>query len=389
MLTGQAALNYPESRGTATAFPLSAFGLSALFFSAIALLFRHGTDTFLFLLASGTVLLPILAFPFLNIVISQTYHTVSQKEDRQLHRRRSSDADDDSPSGKHTTPHREAESTLDQRNSNEHSSLLSSSSSGEDLAASKHTEPDRNHESPHLDIRGFALLPHPEFWQLFCMMGLMTGIGLMTINNIGNDAQALWRHYDENVDPQLVEKRQNMHVSIISFFSFSGRLTSGIGSDYLVSHFNRSRFWCLFASATLFCVAQVLGASIENPTFLILVSGFTGLAYGFLFGVYPSLVAHTFGVHGLSQNWGTMTLAPVISGNIFNLLYGRIYDSHSIVNDDGTRECLEGKACYSSAYIVTFFSAIAAVLLCSWSIWHENQVHKRDLKGRTDHDRLA
>jgi len=46
------------------------------------------------------------------------------------------------------------------------------------------------------------------------------------------------------------------------------------------------------------------------------------VAYGFLFGVYPSLVAETFGVHGLSQNWGCMTLAPVISGNIFNLLYG-------------------------------------------------------------------
>ena len=371
---------------------MSAFGLSALFFSAIALLLRHGTDTFLLLLASGTVLLPILAFPFLNIVKTQNYQSISQKEDRQLHQRRPSDAGEEPPSRKHDTPHEGADTTIDQRNNNEHSSLLSSSSSsssGEDLGTSKHAESDRNHEAPHLDIRGFALLPHPEFWQLFCMMGVMTGIGLMTINNIGNDVQALWRRYDENVDPHLIEKRQNMHVSIISFFSFSGRLASGIGSDYLVSHFNRSRFWCLFASATLFCVAQVLAISTENPGLLVLVSGITGLAYGFLFGVYPSLVAHTFGVHGLSQNWGTMILAPVISGNIFNLLYGRIYDSHSIVNDDGTRDCLEGKACYSSAYIVTFFSAIAAVLLCSWSIWHENQAHKKAFKGRTDHDRLA
>lgn len=46
------------------------------------------------------------------------------------------------------------------------------------------------------------------------------------------------------------------------------------------------------------------------------------MAYGFLFGVFPSLVAECFGVNGLSQNWGCMTLAPIVFGNIFNLLYG-------------------------------------------------------------------
>ena len=245
--------------------------------------------------------------------------------------------------------------------------------------------------SPERDVRGWALLPYPEFWQLFCMLGLMTGIGLMTINNIGNDAQALWKYYDNNVDPVYIQKRQTMHVSIISLGSFSGRLLSGIGSDVLVSRLNRSRFWCLFVSAFLFCIAQFLALSVENPNHLFIVSSCTGLAYGVLFGVYPSLVANTFGVHGLSQNWGTMTLAPVISGNIFNILYGKIYDSHSIVNENDHHECLQGLECYRSAYWVTFWSAVAAVGLCLWSIWHENQVHKKEKEGkaRTDHDRLA
>lgn len=47
------------------------------------------------------------------------------------------------------------------------------------------------------------------------------------------------------------------------------------------------------------------------------------MAYGFLYGVFPSLVAETFGVSGLSTNWGCISLAPVIFGNIFNILYGR------------------------------------------------------------------
>lgn len=46
------------------------------------------------------------------------------------------------------------------------------------------------------------------------------------------------------------------------------------------------------------------------------------VGYGFLFGVYPSLVVQVFGINGLSTNWGFMTISPVISGNIFNILYG-------------------------------------------------------------------
>ena len=182
-----------------------------------------------------------------------------------------------------------------------------------------------------------------------------------------------------------------MHVSILSLGSFTGRLLSGIGSDVLVSRLNRSRFWCLFASALTFCVAQLLAAMIENPRLLVLVSASTGLAYGMLFGVYPSLVAHTFGVHGLSQNWGTMTLAPVISGNIFNILYGKIYDSHSIMNADGDLECLEGLFCYAAAYWVTLVAGVGGIGLCLWSVWHENEVHKKIEKEgkRSDNDRIT
>ena len=84
-----------------------------------------------------------------------------------------------------------------------------------------------------------------------------------------------------------------MHVSILSFMSFCGRLLSGrfsppagtaavliaipgIGSDVIVKKFHASRFWCLFISSCLFCVAQICGTRIENPHFLSLLSGLTG-----------------------------------------------------------------------------------------------------------------
>lgn len=213
-------------------------------------------------------------------------------------------------------------------------------------------------------------------------------------------------HYDDSANDKFIQQRQVMHVSVLSFGNFVGRLLSGmcsccpqsdrslirlilgIGSDILVMKLDMSRFWCLFVSALVFTVTQMAGAAITNPNQLVVVSGFTGVAYGFLFGVFPSLVAHTFGIGGLSQNWGVMTLAPVLSGNVFNMLYGSIYDRHSIVGDDGDRDCLDGLGCYQAAYYTTFFSGVAGILVCLWSIVRERQVHG-SFRKKPDHERLA
>lgn len=201
----KAALNYPESRGTATAFPLAAFGLSALFFAAIAQILPGGTYNFLILLATGTVVLPLISFPFIRVIPHHPYEHLPHHERQLLHRTRPSGSSRplpayEEPGAPPKTPSRSAVGDEESEptdleashfsgngtgSGDEESSLLSKTSTQEqatdDLESSKHLESDRNHEHPHLDIRGFALLPHLEFWQLFSMMGLLTGIGLMTI----------------------------------------------------------------------------------------------------------------------------------------------------------------------------------------------------------------
>lgn len=162
----------------------------------------------------------------------------------------------------------------------------------------------------------------------------------------------------------------------------------GIGSDLMVKKLHLSRFWCLFTSSVVFTMTQLAGSSISDPHKLIIVAGLTGLAYGFLFGVFPSLVAHTFGIGGLSQNWGVMTLAPVFSGNVFNILYGSIYDKHSVVDPDGVRDCPDGLVCYQAAYYTTFFSGVAGMIVCFWSILREKQIHG-SFRKKVEHDRLA
>jgi hypothetical protein len=204
-----AALNYPLSRGTATAFPLAAFGLSAFVFSIIgAFGLRDDTSKLLLLLASGTVLLPVISFPFLNVYQQPLYDRLSSRDlpgrsdSQPLHRTSSADGRrrrfSDEIGAQSTTsipflgdseedlkgqaeddkPH------ISSRESHEGSSLISKASasgSGHHSPQKSIDLPDTDHCAPHLDIRGFALLPHAEFWQLFLMLGLMTGIGLMTI----------------------------------------------------------------------------------------------------------------------------------------------------------------------------------------------------------------
>jgi hypothetical protein len=209
-------------------------------------------------------------------------------------------------------------------------------------------------------------------------------------------------YYDDSATPKFIQQRQVMQVSILSFGNFLGRLSSGkkcngipripspltnliqfsgIGSDILVKKLGMSRTWCLLISSVVFTMTQLFGISISNPNTLVVVSGLTGVAYGFLFGVFPSLTAQTFGIGGLSQNWGVMTLAPVFSGNIFNLLYGTVYDRHSVIGEDGDRQCPDGLACYRSAYYLTFFSGLAGICVCLWSIFREkriyNSMHKK------------
>ena len=73
------------------------------------------------------------------------------------------------------------------------SSLLDDASDSEapELAKSDaedfyHRDPEASeskaaHESLFADVRGFAMIKHSEFYELFLLVGMLTGVGLMTI----------------------------------------------------------------------------------------------------------------------------------------------------------------------------------------------------------------
>ncbi|KAF5659363.1 monocarboxylate permease [Fusarium heterosporum] len=435
------ALNWPKHRGSATAFPLAAFGLSAFFFSFLGAVFFPGDPSaFLELLAWGTFGLTFGSFFFLRVHHEQLeYEAVpvmdeavvipsteppqsrpgSSDEPKPYRSTRaevepvsiapSTAAAGPDPTGSPGIPFAPefglvvAPENPEDLEVGETSPLISRTSSRvEQPLLGNH---DINGHGPHLvDIRGLALVRSISFWHLFVIMGILAGVGLMTIkydcllsnlekfsadrvsSNIGNDAKALWKHYDKNVTDDTLVHRQQMHVSTLSVCSFLGRLSSGVGSDFLVNKLHASRLWCLVIACAVFIFAQVCALNIEDPHLLGLVSGPSGLAYGFLFGVSPSLVAETFGVRGMSQNWGFLTMAPVISSNIFNIFYGKIYDQHSIVGPGGERSCIDGLECYRSAYWVTLISCCAGTGLTLWAIRHRHAKALRAMNKGDEED---
>jgi hypothetical protein len=169
---------------------------------------REDTSKLLLLLAFGTVLLPVVSFPFLSVCRQRLYDRLPSQDapglpDSQPLRRASS-ADskklhlrDETGAQSSTIIPSLSDSEEDlRRHSEDHMPYMSSGESQESSSlmckppasgSGPHSPqrsidlPDTELGVPHLDIRGFALLPHVEFWQLFSMLGLMTGIGLMTI----------------------------------------------------------------------------------------------------------------------------------------------------------------------------------------------------------------
>ncbi|EEH05885.1 conserved hypothetical protein [Histoplasma capsulatum G186AR] len=387
-----AASNFPDHRGTSTSFPLAAFGLSAFFFSTLsAFAFSDNTGQFLLLLAICTPAILFVCSIFVRLIPHSAPYTPLPSDTNlhpsssQLHipGSRGSRCRDSTEIG---MPHETSNSTtledaasgsagcskpvapkLDQP---ETSSLIGrhlSPRTSEDSFRDEDASVSPGRDSLYADVRGWSMIPTVEFWQLFVLLGLFTGIGLMTIKtgieaNVTKQyweqrkapfsppnlkAKALWKHYDDSADSEFIQKQQMMH-------------------------------WLRYPSKKPPYVAILLaGFMISDPHLLVALSGLTGLAYGFLFGVFPSLVTHTFGVGGISQNWGVMCMSPVIWGNIFNLLYGRIYDSHSVESPNGELDCSEGLKCYRTSYIITFYAGIAGIAITLWTIWHEKKVFNR------------
>ncbi|KAE8233774.1 hypothetical protein CF326_g1191 [Tilletia indica] len=164
----------------------------------------------------------------------------------------------------------------------------------------------------------------------------------------------------------LVQQMQAHQVSAISLGNAFGRILIGLLSDLLVNYTSpKMRVWLLTLVCLLAVSSQALAAMpnvITTVSRLLVVSSLTGLMYGTLFGISPSLAFEWFGMKHFSQNWGIVSLSPVVAGNVFNILFGRIFDAH-VPADSASHQCPYGEECYRSVFVVTTVCCLGATVL--------------------------
>ncbi|KAK9317315.1 major facilitator superfamily domain-containing protein [Lipomyces starkeyi] len=398
-----AAMNFPHKRGTATSIPVAGYGLSALFFSQIGnAAFPGDTGRFMLmipLLASGLV---FLGLPFvrnipLDKIADSEVAVAPEIEDletdallRHTHTNESASIGD----------MKSKESTYSAITEFEREASVNGASSSDESMVDEIILP----IDEEVDIHGWALFKDLRFWIHFTIFGLLSGCGLMYILSAGYVLRALYTFSNPFISPNDLQKNQAIQVSLVSSFSFMGRIVAGYSADRL-SRKGYQRMWVIVASSVIFAFAQIGGLTITSSRFMWFISIFNGIGYGFLFGSYASIISEIFGFKRFSENYGYVTVATVVGSDVFAFAFGAIYDGNSYFIDPATSDmmpeydstspynstyeyfngtmrrfgsqvgqvCELGRDCYRNAFIITLPAAIIAGILALCVIYYENR----------------
>lgn len=329
------AVCFPSIRGVATSLPLALYGLSAMFYSVIASVFYPG-DTSGFLGFLGLSSIGILAICSPSIILCDREHKL----------RRSAISD---------TKHELKEVKLSNY-------------------PSVTTQTSKSHTPHHTEvsITGLDLIYSHNFWLLFVLTGFLAAIGQMYIYSVGYMVNALLTNQFSGSEisveslTDLIQKDQQVQVSLLSIANCIGRIFAGVTGDIIVQSFRRSRTLLLYIPGLGFLISQLILHKLDDSTTLSLISLVTGFVYGFTFCIVPVIVGDIFGMENYSYNWGIVALAPIIPSFYLTRLFGKIYDSNSKMNSESSiLICTLGRQCYSTIFRLTSSISILVLVVIS------------------------
>ncbi|KAK7438917.1 hypothetical protein VKT23_017844 [Stygiomarasmius scandens] len=346
------AKSFPDSmRGSTVGLVVSGFGLSAFVFSFIARqAFPGETSLLLFTLSLGTALPMLLGFLVVRPIPLPAPELFPNSRTPLLSHNEES------------TPSQRPDST--------------SANSNSLRRKNKFRRPLLEH------IYGRNLFTSLDFWILFSIFSLVSGTGLMYINNVGSMAQVLYIHeHPSTYDDREVAQWQAAQVSTISLTSFAGRVFIGVLSDFAKAHFTLPRSHLLILVASTALASQIATSQVNVVSHLWIPSALLGFGYGMLFSLCTSLVFEWFGLAHFSETVGFLTVSPLIGGNIFSVAFGRNLDAHEspvtphlIVDGQPQNQCRDGRACYVDTIYLTIAACALTALLSVWAGWRD---HKR------------
>ncbi|KAJ8588017.1 hypothetical protein M405DRAFT_740986, partial [Rhizopogon salebrosus TDB-379] len=362
----------------------------AFFFATIAsIAFPGDTSAFLLILALGTAIPMLLGLVIVRQIPLPTTNSELGVE-RELHGR----GEYHIPSSETTlfigengsrTPLLDPTSEHEQEVSNYHiPESLSAVGLLQDRSTSRGSRTSRrvSREKPTHDIYGRQLWLTPDFHLLFTIVSLLSGIGIMYINNVGSISKALYAKGNHNYDELEASQWQATQVSTLSVCNFAGRILIGLIADFTQNRLRLPRVYCLCLISALFIVSQVSAINVNEVANLWKATALLGFAYGSLMGICPAIVIDWFGLAHLSENWGYVLLSSSLGGNIFSLMFGHNLDAHTPNDDSDTHsplslakradlpsnhQCFDGRDCYVSSLYVTVVACLFALGLSVWA----------------------
>jgi len=251
------------------------------------------------------------------------------------------------------------------------------------------------------NVHGKGLFAAQEFWLLFVSCALLSGTGLMYINNVGSISQALFAKGNPDYDDAKASQWQATQVSTISVMNCLGRIGIGMLADFIKTYLHWPRSFCITFVAAMFVISQFMLYFVEDVAQLWKTSSVLGFAYGGLFGLYPTIVIEWFGLPHFSENWGFVSLSPMIGSNILSLAFGRNLDAHapeSELRANGTlalaanslanradlpssHQCLDGRACYVDTIRLTIAACLLGLALGIYAGWRDRRRQRIGLHG--------
>ena len=101
-----------------------------------------------------------------------------------------------------------------------------------------------------------------------------------------------------------------------------------------------------------------------------------------------------------SENWGYLSLSPIVAGNLFSLIFGRNLDARSSPAHDSDAalntpidvyaapQCLLGVDCYRDTIYLTMLTSFIAILLSIWAGYRDGMkiaiLRKTKLASRSE-----
>lgn len=360
--------NFPDHRGSASALPIGAYGLSATVFLLVAATF-YAEDT-------GRLLLFLSLFcgvvAFSGSWFIHVYDVGGHDEEAhrtgppELHRLSSFLGKlafwglnkSDSSLSTEQRPLLQNQSGLRKTPARDQSSQAATAEP-ELVAALKRLDSPKDIVS--------TLLTNKLYLVHFLILSLCSGMGQMYIFTVGFVVRA--QFYQDHGLYTSPTSLQALQVSVISISQFFGRIAAGVLSDVVKKKLKAQRQWLILVSIILMAIAQTLLSYTDSVHLLTLVSITMGIAYGMLNGNYPSIFADTFGTKHFTTAWGLSCSGPIAVLYPLQLYFGWIYDSHA----DASGKCYEGKDCYRGAFQAGICLSFVTFAITSGLIYHHRQ----------------